>query len=88
MAFTLNNFARLGTANSNAPAVFTYRTNDAEAVVEGAGYFNAMSDVLNVGDMIIIHLDADGTDTLEQTWVTANASGVVTVQGLGTFAAS
>jgi hypothetical protein len=46
-----------------------------------------MSDVLNVGDMIIIHLDADGTDTLEQTWVTANASGVVTIQGLGAFAA-
>jgi hypothetical protein len=87
MAFTFDSFSPDQRANSAAPRIHTYRTNDAEAVIEGAGYFNDLSDILQVGDLIFIHVDADGTDTAEFTWVTANAAGVVTIQGLGAITA-
>lgn len=89
MAFTLSSFARGSShANSDAPVIWVYRTNDNEATVEGAGYFNAVAGEVSVGDTIFIHLDADGSDTMEQTWVTANTGSVVTIQGLTNLAAS
>jgi hypothetical protein len=89
MAFSLNNFARSSShANSDCPVIWVYRTNDTEADIEGAGYFNAVADDLNVGDMIHIHADADGTPSYEITWVTDITAGVVTIQGLFEVTAS
>lgn len=88
MAFTRANFSGPSTANGDCPRIFTYRTNDDEAGVETAGYFNDLAGDLNVGDMIFIHLDADGTDTMEMTFVTANDGSTVTIQGLSNVAAS
>lgn len=34
------------------PQVWTYRTDDAHAVVDTAGYFNAIRTLLEVGDLI------------------------------------
>jgi hypothetical protein len=88
MAFTLANLSGPSTANSDAPRIYTYRTNDTEATAEGSNYFGDLAGDLNVGDMMFIHLDADGTDTMEITWVTANDGTTVTIQGLSNVAAS
>ena len=88
MSFNIEYFGRLSSSgNSNLPVLWGYRTADDEAAVETAGYFNEVADLLSVGDRILIHLDSDGTDTSEETWVTAIASGVVTIQGLHALAA-
>lgn len=81
MAFTNSSFSGPSTS-SGAPRIFTYRTNDTEAVIEGAGYFNSKVNELAVGDMIFIHADADGTQSFELTYVTANDGSVVTIAGL------
>jgi hypothetical protein len=51
-----------------APQVFSYRTDDATTVVDAAGYFNAVRQLLEIGDMIYR--------------VTINGSGVVQTAGL------
>lgn len=35
-----------------APQLFTYRTDDAAATVDGAGYFNEVRHMLEIGDLI------------------------------------
>jgi hypothetical protein len=61
MAFTLSTFqpaggqAKAGSGpmtTPGAPQVFTYRTDDAAATVDGAGYFNAVRQQLEIGDLI------------------------------------
>ncbi len=37
-----------------APAVWTYKTADTHATVDGAGYFNTIRDNLNLGDIIFV----------------------------------
>jgi hypothetical protein len=56
-----------GTATPGGPQVFSYRTEDAAAVVDTADYFLAVRTLLEVGDLI---------------WrVTVNGSGVVQSMG-------
>jgi len=57
----------------------TYVTNDDTAAVETAGYFNALSKLLKVGDHIDMTLDLDATVMRRNYVVTANAAGVVTI---------
>lgn len=49
------------------PQCFTYRTDDAHAAVDSAGYFNAVRTMLEVGDMIDV--------------VVVNGAGVVQTYG-------
>lgn len=37
-----------------APAVWSYKTADTHATVDGAGYFNAIRSNLNLGDIIFV----------------------------------
>ena len=76
MAFIRANFATSsnhGRGNSGpeatpgAPVIHTYRTEDAAAAVDTAGYFNDIRALLNVGDLIYR--------------VTVNSSGVVQTAG-------
>lgn len=39
-------------AFTGAPQVFTYKTEDSHATVDDAGYFNAIRDMLSIGDII------------------------------------
>ena len=61
------------------PALYVFTTTDAHTVVDGSGYFNDLSDTLNVGDMIIVHGATGGTRTVTMHIVVSNASGVVDV---------
>ena len=58
MAFVRNDFNTIGgqARAGVTPAMYVYTTTDAHTVVDGSGYFNDLSDILNVGDMIIVHL--------------------------------
>lgn len=56
-----------GASTPGAPQVFSYRTEDATATVDTSGYFNAVRQLLEVGDLI--HR------------VTVNSSGVVQTAG-------
>jgi len=54
MPFILANFQPIGGQSKagSAPQRFSYKTEDAQTTVDGAGYFNAVRDSLFVGDII------------------------------------
>jgi hypothetical protein len=52
MALTRATLQRHGSQNNNSPTIWTYATADTLATVDGSGYFNGASDLLQVGDMI------------------------------------
>ena len=81
MAFVRNDFNTLGgqARAGVTPAMYVYTTTDAHTVVDGSGYFNDLSDILNVGDMIIVHGSTGGTRTVTMHVVVSNASSVVDV---------
>ncbi len=62
-----------------APQLFSYTTTDAHTDVDGAGYFNDVSDDVAVGDMVMVRGNTGGTATLTMHIVVSNASGVVDV---------
>jgi hypothetical protein len=81
MAFARANWQPLGgmAKRGNAPALWSYKTTDALTDVDGAGYFNDVSDDVTVGDMIYSFASTSGTATASWHVVVSNASGVVDV---------
>lgn len=69
-------------------SLWFYGTNDLATVVDTSGYFNNVSDMVQVGDLIFAHVDKDGTPGFGVFAVTANAGGVVDVADLTNFAAT
>lgn len=87
MAFTPNTFIRLSAmANSNAAAMWSYRTGDNTAAVVGANYFDPAAATSGgyglKDDDIILTQQSDGTDLYEVS-VTA---GVVAIIKTNAFA--
>jgi hypothetical protein len=57
MAFKKANFATFGSGKrgiGGAPAIHSYKTDDAITVVDGAGYFNSIRTLLSIGDIIFV----------------------------------
>ncbi len=81
MAFVRNDFNTIGgqARAGVTPAMYVYTTTDAHTVVDGSGYFNDLSDILNVGDMIIVHGSTGGTRTVTMHVVVSNSSSVVDI---------
>ena len=81
MAFVRNDFITIGgqARAGVTPAMYVYTTTEAHTAVDASGYFNDLSDILNVGDMIIVHGSTGGTRTVTMHIVVSNASGVVDV---------
>lgn len=81
MAFARTGFGALGGQSlaGSLPALYVFTTTDAHTDVDGSGYFNDLSDTLNVGDMIMVHGSTGGTRTITMHIVVSNASGVVDV---------
>lgn len=79
MAFTVANFGPLGgqARQGKSSMWWTYTTTDAIATVNTAAYFNDVSDLVNVGD--VIHVFDSNTPTHTLVTVLSNASGVVDV---------
>jgi|TARA_B100001287_G_scaffold197436_2_gene167043 hypothetical protein len=81
MAFVRNDFNTIGgqARAGVTPAMYVYTTTEAHTAVDASGYFNDISDILNVGDMIVVHGSTGGTRTVTMHIVVSNASGVVDV---------
>ena len=81
MAFVRNDFNTIGgqARAGVTPAMYVYTTTEAHTAVDASGYFNDISDILSVGDMIIVHGSTGGTRTVTMHIVLSNASGVVDV---------
>ena len=69
----------IGAVSGAAKKKFTYVTNDTRAVVEGAGYFNSAAALLNVGDIIEVSGDIDGTPFGAHYVVSSNDGSTVAV---------
>jgi hypothetical protein len=68
----------IGTPPLNTRDIFAYATDDSRAVVEAAGYFNAASSRVKVGDVLLVSSIA--TPAFHCAYVVAsNAAGVVAV---------
>lgn len=78
MAFVLTDF-KPGDTTGNAPAIHCYTTPDTQADINTAGYFNNVSKIVKVGDLIYVWAVNAGTQVAILTQVLSNASGVVDV---------
>ena len=80
MAFSAIGFTAYSAAKrGNAPSMYGYKTTDAIADVNTSGYFNSLSDTLEVGDIIHCVTSTGTTAVVSLVYVLSNASGVVDV---------
>ena len=81
MAFVRNDFNTIGgqARAGVTPAMYVYTTTEAHTAVDASGYFNDLSDILNVGDMIIVHGSTGGTRTVTMHIVVSNDGTTVDV---------
>jgi hypothetical protein len=87
MAFILKNLSPVGATASKGPVpgIWSYKTDDAHATVDTAGYFNNASTLLGIGDIlwvvVVTNLGApnEAVATYGHHIVLSNAAGVVDV---------
>tara|TARA_R100000900_G_scaffold81892_1_gene64289 strand:- start:1493 stop:1774 length:282 start_codon:yes stop_codon:yes gene_type:complete len=81
MAFSRAGWNPIGgqSMKGSAPQMWSYTSTDAKTDIDGAGYFNAVSDDVTVGDLIYSFASTGGTATASHHVVVSNASGVVDV---------
>jgi hypothetical protein len=81
MAFSATGFNTIGgqSKSGNAPAIYSYASTDAQSVIRFLGYFNAVSSVLKVGDIIFCYSATGGTPVMSTAYVVSNAAGVVDI---------
>jgi len=80
MAFSSTGWTVVSAAKrGQAPSVYAYKTTDAVAAVNTAGYFNSLSDTLAVGDLVYCVTSTGSTAVASLNYVLSNASGVVDV---------
>ena len=89
MAYDSAGFTTFSAAKrGNAPAMYGYKTADTIATVNTEGYFNDLSDTLEVGDVIYCVTSTGSTAVCTLTQVLSNSSGVVDVADGTTLAAT
>jgi hypothetical protein len=81
MAFSSTGFNAVGGQSKagNAPAIYTYSSTDAQTVIRFLGYFNSVSSILKVGDIIFCYSATGGTPVMSTAYVVSNAAGVVDI---------
>ena len=80
MAYSATGFTAYSAAKrGSAPSMYGYKTTDAIADVNTSGYFNSLSDTLEVGDIIHCVTSTGTTAVVSLVYVLSNASGVVDV---------
>jgi hypothetical protein len=80
MAFSSTGFSTIAASKAgNAPAMYAYKTTDAIADVNTTGYFNTLTTMLSVGDLIYCVTSTGTTAVASFVYVLSNASGVVDV---------
>lgn len=86
MAFTAKDLSVL--AYANGFTLWHYLTNDLSADVDTTGYFNGVSELMRVGDMILLNADRDGAPESGILVVNSNSAGVVDTANLTRFDAT
>jgi hypothetical protein len=87
MAYSSTGFSTVAASKAgNSPAIYAYKTTDAIADVNTSGYFNGLSTVLSVGDLIYCVTSTGSTAVATLVYVLSNASGVVDVNDGTTLA--
>ena len=61
----------------NAPSLYSYKSADTQATNNTSGYFDSLSTLLKVGDVIFVYDST--TPSLVITYVNSNSSGVVDI---------
>jgi hypothetical protein len=80
MAFAITGWTVATAAKrGSAPSIYAYKTTDAIADVNTAGYFNDLSDTLAVGDLIYCVTSTGTTAVASLVYVLSNTGGVVDV---------
>jgi hypothetical protein len=81
MAFSSTGFNAIGGQSKagNAPAIYTYTSTDAQSVIRASGYFNSISSILKVGDLIFCYSATGGTPVMSTAYVNSNSGGVVDI---------
>jgi hypothetical protein len=80
MAFSADGWGVIGASKKGvAPSLYSYATTEAVSEVNTSGYFNALSDTLAVGDVIMVRSSTGGTQVVSLNYVLTNSSGVVDV---------
>lgn len=78
MAYSSTGFTTVAASKAgSAPSVYAYKTTDAIADVNTSGYFNSLSSLLSVGDLIYCVTSTGTTAVASLVYVLSNASGVV-----------
>ena len=77
MAFVATDF-KTGDSSGAGVTVHTYKTNDTAATVNADDYFLSIYQILEVGDVIYIAGDLDGTPFYDFRAVSASSSSTVT----------
>jgi len=89
MAFDAAGFATYSASKrGNAPSMYGYKTADTIATVNTEGYFNALANTLEVGDVIHCVTSTGSTAVVTLVYVVSNASGVVDVTDGTTLSAT
>lgn len=89
MAYSSTGFTTVAASKAGAaPSIYAYKTTDAIADVNTAGYFNELSTVLSVGDLVYCVTSTGGTAVATLVYVVSNAAGVVDVNDGTTLAAT
>lgn len=87
MAYSATGLAVIAASKrGNAPGIYAYKTTDAIADVNTSGYFNSLSSMLEVGDLIYCVTSTGSTAVATLIYVLSNASGVVDVNDGTTLA--
>ena len=81
MAYAESGFTTIAASKAgNAPAMYAYKTADAIADVNTTGYFNSLSTILSVGDLIYCVTSTGTTAVATLVYVLSNTTaGVVDV---------
>jgi hypothetical protein len=89
MAYDSTGFTTVAASKAgNAPSIYTYATADAIADVNTEGYFNSLSTILKIGDLIYCVTSTGTTAVATLAVVRSNASGVVDIDNGTTLAAT
>lgn len=78
MAFSSTGWNTIAANKSgNAPSLYSYKSADTQATINTAGYFNTVSTLVNVGDVLFIYDTT--TPSLVISYVNSNSAGVVDI---------
>ena len=87
MAFSSAGFTSVNVSKrGQAPSIYAYKTTDAIADVNTAGYFNDLANTLEVGDLIYCVTSTGTTAVATLVYVLSNSGGAVDVNDGTTLA--